>query len=183
MVSQRLLIISTVPDKYLKRIDNIRKLLRNESNSKAALQFPPHITLAHIRIPEGELESYLKKIETMSRGLEGCEVMVSGIDYHVYQERGKEKYTIRFAVEPNPQLVKVHQELKGLNDLNKSTLGGSRHHITLVFGDLTKEDYIHLQQYILEHKELEKEFSYTCDNLSVLARNKGPWEIIRRFEV
>jgi hypothetical protein len=184
---QRLLILSLVPETHSGRVDNIRRILCNESNSYASLQFPPHITLAHIKIPDGGLGSALKEIETISEKLRNCEVQVTGIDYHVYQERGKEqgkeKYTVRYAIEPNPQLVEVHQELKGLNDLNKSTLGGSRHHITLVFGDLTKENYIHLQQYILEHKELERKFSYTCDNLSVLVRDKGPWEIIRKFKV
>lgn len=181
---QRLSIISVVPKPYFRKVDKIKRALCDYSKSHASLQFPPHITLAHIKINEGELEQTLGEIGEISKNLEGCRINVEGISCVTYKEKGKTKYQVKFDVEPSPQLIKVHKRLKRINDLDSSTLGGEHYHITLVFGDLTEEGYLRLQDYIVGHKELGEPFTYFCDDLSVLAREgKEPWRIIRSFQV
>jgi hypothetical protein len=187
--TERLLVLSIVPEPYSRRVDNIRKLLCNEANSYASLQFPPHFTAAHLRIPKGTLDSCLKEIELIAECLRDCEVKVTGISYHNYTERkhgeDKPKYTIRLAVEPNLQLSEVHGRLKAVTgNSNRSALGSSSHHITLLFGDLAEKEYQKLKEdYIPKHGELDQRFTYICDNLSVLSREGGRWQIIRSFKV
>ena len=180
---QRLSIISVVPEEYLTEIHQIKKTLCSYAHSHASLQFPPHITLAHIKIQDGELEQTLEKIGNISKNLEGCRVHLQGISCGTYQEKGKTKYHVKFNVEPNSQLIEVHKSLKELNELDKSNLGGSNYHITLVFGDLTEENYIGLREYLSRHKEFDKKFTYTCNDLSVLIREGNLWRIIKSFEV
>jgi 2'-5' RNA ligase len=182
--TQRLSIISVVTKPCFERVAEIKKTLCEYSDSYASLQFPPHITLAHIKYSEGELEQTLKKIERISGKLKGCEIHVSGISCTTYTEKEKTKYQVKFDVEPDPQLIEVHKSLKGINDLDKSNLGGEHYHITLVFGDLTEKNYLRLQSYVTEHPTLGKPFAYPCNDLSVLAREgKKPWRIIRSFKV
>jgi 2'-5' RNA ligase len=177
----RVLLISVVGEAGFCGISKLRERLCGISHSYASLQFPPHITLAHIRIPENEKISLYGFLEDRANEQSPFQIKTNGIVPHTYKENGKQKYTVRFDIEENPLLAGFRAALLSAPVGNKKEF--AEPHITLAFGDLTENNFLMLQSYLAANKENLTDFEYAFDNLSLLTRGEDRWRIDARFPV
>jgi 2'-5' RNA ligase len=174
----RIPLVNLVGEECSDEISQLRRRLCEVSNSYASLQFPPHITLAHVKIAEGEIPALNDYIMELMKKVNPFRIKTNGIVTHSYQEKGKQKYTVRFDIEENPLLSDLRSSIMDTPLEQKKEFKDP--HITLVFGDLTEDNFHRLENY-LAGSESVRDFEYAFDNIAILRKKDDKWIVHTRF--
>lgn len=175
----RLSVISVVGKECLEEMSRLKKEFCDFSHSYASLQFPPHITLAHLKMARDKQLAFYDYLDRVLREHKQFPIRTDKINFKTYEEKGKTKYTARFDVMENPQLTDLRTAILDFPSEEKKPF--DEPHITLVFGDLTEEKFLELQKYLTNRKSHIKDFEYALDNVSVLDKHGRNWFLDRYF--
>jgi 2'-5' RNA ligase len=177
---EELYFIAIIPPAPLRdEIMALKEHFRDNYNSKASLNSPPHITLHMPFRLKAKKEDYLiKALQDLASVQKSFTIQLK--DYGAFPPR-----VIYIDVERNQALVEVQKELnktcrQKLNLHNANYKDQGFHpHITLAFRDLRKAKFMEAWQ---DFKTMSFEAQFEVDKLSLLKHNGKHWEVFREFE-
>jgi 2'-5' RNA ligase len=159
---------------------NQKEYLKDQYQSRASLNSPPHITLHMPFRWKAEKELMLiKKLEDFAGGFSPFRILLN--NYDVFAPR-----VIFINVVKSPELDKLYLELKRfckreLNLFNADYKEQPFHpHITLAFRDLKKP---HFERAWEEFSQREYSKSFIVGKVTLLKHNGKIWEVFKDFEL
>ncbi len=158
----------------------LKKYFRDNYNSKASLNSPPHITLHMPFKLKAKKEDYLlKTLEEFALGQKPFSIQLN--NFGAFPPR-----VIFIDVKTNSQLETLQRDLhktcrQKLNLHNANYKEQAFHpHITLAFRDLRKAKFVEAWE---EFAERKFKGNFTAHHLSLLKHNGKDWAVLREFSL
>jgi 2'-5' RNA ligase len=174
----RLVIITVPPPEVAEAVEALRAPLCRMADSRAALAYPPHVTLrTGVRVPPASLDAFLAEFGRVVSGLAPFPVRTEGIDFLTYGDEGREKYLVACRIAPTEPLRRLNRRLLAYRKWRKSDRTAFHPHMTLVFDDLSREDWLRLRTHIEAHPETyARTFDWTVDHVGLYERRGERWQ-------
>jgi 2'-5' RNA ligase len=159
---------------------SLKESFRENYNSKASLNSPPHITLhMPFQWKEKKEQQLIDSLAFFSAKQNSFEMSLR--NYGCFEPR-----VIFIDVEPNEQLSQIQQQLhrhmkKSLNVFNAQYKDQPFHpHLTIAFRDLKKQSFYKAWE---EFKNKNYSANCTVDSITLLKHNGKIWEIFNKFDL
>jgi 2'-5' RNA ligase len=156
----------------------LKNYFRDQYNSKASLNSPPHITLhMPFRWKDNKENELIDALSQFAMGRPSFKLQF--VNFNAFAPR-----VIFIDVPDNPELSLLHKELqrfckRELNLFNAVYKDQSFHpHLTLAFRDLKKPAFLKAWE---EFKERKFSATFTVDRIVLLKHNGKVWDIFREF--
>ena len=108
----RFIVITTPPREVCRPIDDTRKLVTSICGSRAALAYPPHVTLrTGMLVPSDLVSSFIDAFESVVVGWDPFPIRTDGLWTTSYRDREKEKFLVGYRVAKDPGLVAMNSRL------------------------------------------------------------------------
>jgi 2'-5' RNA ligase len=182
--------ISTVgyPDSDLQeKINKLREVFAAKFNSKKAIIFKPHITIAErVLIPKDRLDDFAGRISVVCRATQPITSNTSEMEFVVNTKAPFDNpYVVWIAAVKTKEFVALNRKIdKGIYEgLKRPSMKSSvyRPHFTLAYRDLTKDNFEKAKEYF-SNKKYDTKFEFTINSLHwVLHKSKDSAEDIREF--
>jgi 2'-5' RNA ligase len=173
----RFIIISTPPQEIAQRIDEARALICDLGASRAALAYPPHVTLRTGALVPGPL---VPKFIDAFAGVVGrwspFPVRTEGLWRTSYMDRDREKYLVGYRVRKDAPLAELNDRLLRCTTWRASDRLHFEPHLTLAFDDLDLDGYVRISHWLDENpRALPEGFEWSCDNVGLYRREGESW--------
>ena len=173
----RFIVITTPPRDVCGSIDEARKLVSGISGSRAALAYPPHVTMrTGMLVPSALVSSFIDSFEAVVIGWNPCPIRTDGLWITSYRDREEEKYLVGYRVAKDPGLTAMNSRLLTYTTWRASSRLSFEPHLTLAFDDLDLDGFVRVQHWLNDNPGgLPKAFSWTCDNVGLYRREGDSW--------
>ena len=139
MESRRYIIISETPDRISGLLESIRHHMAGEYGSVSALEYPPHITLrTGVVVPMDKRDIVFDSFRRLTYGSGPFSVRTDGL---IFSEYAKGKYLAGYSMAKDEALMRFNELLLTYREYRKSDKVDFQPHLTLLFDDLTKENF------------------------------------------
>ncbi|HEY3402123.1 MAG TPA: 2'-5' RNA ligase family protein [Ohtaekwangia sp.] len=157
----------------------LKNYFRDQYNSKASLNSPPHITMhMPFRWKEAKENDLIESLRGFSLGRSSFKLQL--LNFGAFAPR-----VIFIDVTPHEELARLSKELhrfckRDLNLFNAAYKDQAFHpHLTLAFRDLKKPMFLKAWE---EFQERKFSASFTVDKLVLLKHNGKVWDVFRQFD-
>ena len=168
--------ISTIgyPEKKVQdQISDLRQIFVKKFESKKALIWKPHITLAvRVLIPKNKFEKIIEEIKAVCRKTKPIIIETKSLEFVIMRNSPFEHpYVAWIAVKPNEKLSNLNQMVNGniYKGLKRPSLKSAKYnpHLTLAYRDLTLENFEKAKKYFTKHK-YNYNFTFALDNVNLM---------------
>jgi 2'-5' RNA ligase len=181
----RFIIINVIPQPFYNVAFDMMKRCGINGNSKTALSYPPHLTLRTGVILENQnIPGFIKEFgEVVS--LQGpLEVKINGIMTTDHFQDEENNYIAYYNVEKTEKLVNLNNLLLTYHKYKKSYKTDFQPHISICYGDLTRENYNRVASYINTNDSIKNfKTSYILENVCLYINKYGHWEEYHRYNL
>jgi 2'-5' RNA ligase len=173
----RFIVITTPPPDVCRAIDEARRLVCGIGHSRAALSYPPHVTLrTGMLVPAALVTDFLEAFGTAVGTWDPFPIRTDGMWTTSYRDREKEKYLVGYRVLKEQALVELNGRLLSYTTYRASSRLSFEPHLTLAFDDLDLDGFVRIQHWLDDNPQvLPKGFSWTCDNVGLYRREGEGW--------
>ena len=175
--SVRFIIITTPPHDVAARIDSARQLVCGIGHSRAALAYPPHVTLrTGALVPGPMISSFIEAFGAAVSRWDPFPMRTEGLWQTSYRDGEKEKYLVGYRIAKDPALLALNERLLRCSTWRASSRIHFEPHLTLAFDDLNHDGFERIGQWLAGNPEsLPKGFTWTCDNVGLFRRDGETW--------
>ncbi|MGO9309092.1 MAG: 2'-5' RNA ligase family protein [Spirochaetia bacterium] len=173
----RFIIITTPPEDVSRQIDEARRHVCSVSGSRAALAYPPHVTLrTGAMVPAALVPTFIEAFGVVVGRWDPFPIRTEGLWRTAYRDAGKEKYLVGYRIAKDPALAALNERLLAYTTWRASSRLHFEPHLTLAFDDLDLDGFVRVQHWLDDNpKILPDGFRWTCDNVSLFRREPGAW--------
>jgi len=183
-----LIVISIPPEEIQRKMARITQELSSLTGSTTALKYPPHVTLrTGFLIPQEKkaMEGWRRDFASHLSSVKPAMIQLDGILLHPYIDRTTEekKYFFGLKVVLGDDLLAFHRQLLAFTPYRKRNQGEYHPHLSLCYGDLSKEGYEKIEPWLQSRESLRDERgSWLADEVVVCQEKEGKWEPWERFK-
>ena len=183
--------ISTVsypPKEAIKEIDNLRHLISEKFNTKRALDWESHITIAdRVSIPEDKINYIIDEIQQICNKTEPILTYTQELEFFKIENFPFENpYVIFIKVRVTEELQKIHQLIQEgvYKGFKRPGLKWDSYkpHITLAYRDLTEENFIKAKKFF-QGNTIKTEYEFFLDNLQLIRFEKDELIKFKSFKL
>lgn len=172
----RFIIITTPPEQISRELTGLIEKLADIGKTKAARQYPPHITLrTGVLVPEPELNFFFKDFKKVTDELSAFHIETKGIDIITYNDNGAVRYLVYYRIKENPELRHTNKRLLTYSLYKKSNKTGFHPHLSLAYKDIDESGLNRIKSY-LKYNNHRRDYSWLCDNIGFYYENSGKWQ-------
>jgi len=177
--SVRFIIISVLPQAVARRFEEVRREVCEIAHSKAALAYPPHLTLrTGVLVPMESLDTFLNEFSNTVGAVVPFPLTTDGLLFTEYRDGEVLKYLMGYRVRQDPELAKLNERLLGYERWRASNRLRFEPHLTLAFDDPSAEDMTRVRHWVEERPSaLPAAFQWSCDNVSLYRRCGDSWSL------
>lgn len=176
--SQQYFIAIIPPSPVYEEALQLKEYFRDNYNSKASLNSPPHLTLyMPFRMKEKKEAELVEKLARFAKGRQAFQMTLR--NFSCFSPK-----VIFIDVETNPELHALHQELHRYcrTELNLHNATDKEQpfypHLTLAFRDLKKPNFEKAWQ---EFRDKEFHADFAVDSITLLKHTGKLWQALRSF--
>ena len=175
--SVRFIVITTPPHDIAALIDAARQRVCAIGHSRAALEYPPHVTLrTGALVPTSMVSTFIDAFGAVVGRGDPFPIRTEGLWRTVYEDRGREKHLVGYHVTKEPGLLALNERLLRCTTWRASNRLHFEPHLTLAFDDLDLDGYVSIDHWLNENPNgLPNGFSWTCDNVGLFRREGDRW--------
>jgi 2'-5' RNA ligase len=173
----RFIIISTPPGEVSRQIDDARRTVNHVAGSRAALAYPPHVTLRTGALVPGPLvPKFIDAFNAVIGRWSPFPIRTDGLWRTSYMDRDREKYLVGYRVLKDAPLAELNQRLLRCTTWRASDRLHFEPHLTLAFDDLELDGYVKVTHWLDANPgALPEGFAWTCDNVGLYRREGDAW--------
>ena len=173
----RFIIITTPPPEVAQRIEAARRLISGIGGSRAALDYPPHVTLrTGALVPAPLVSTFIDAFEAVLGRWDPFPIRADGLWRTAYRDRGQEKYLVGYRIMKDPPLAALNARLLSYTTWRASNRLHFEPHLTLAFDDLDLDGFVRIEHWLDENPyNLPKGFTWACDNVGLFRREGDTW--------
>jgi 2'-5' RNA ligase len=173
----RFIIITTPPHNVAGQIDEVRQLVCSVGRSRAALSYPPHVTLrTGAMVPLALVPTFIEAFGAVVGSWGPFPIRTEGLWCTAYRDAGKEKYLVGYRIVKDLEIVALNARLLTYTTWRASNRQHFEPHLTLAFDDLDLDGFVRLQHWLNDNPDvLPGGFSWTCDSVSLFRCEAGAW--------
>jgi len=168
------------PPPIYDKANALKNLFKDQYNSKASLNSPPHITL-HMPFEwkEDRETLLIEKLSDFVNGLPKPRITITGFD--CFRPR-----VIFLNVQKTPELAKLQKELQSFCKRTFQLFNAQYRdlpfhpHLTLAFRDLKKNAF---EEAWKEFEKKEFSASFLTERIALLKHNEKTWEVFKEFSL
>jgi 2'-5' RNA ligase len=181
--------IGYLPEHMESEIDKSRRLISKKFNTRKALDWKPHMTVANrVIIPKNQFEEICKKIQGICEKTKPIKLKTNG--FYILDMPNlpfENPYIIGIWVEVNKELQRFHDTIQNevYKEFKKTSYKGEiyKPHITLAYRDLTKENFEKAREYFSKNP-IKADYEFFLTNVQLATPSeKGIWSSIRQFKL
>ena len=175
--SVRFIIITTPPHDVAAQIDAARHRVCGTGASRAALAYPPHVTLrTGALVPGPMISSFMEAFGAAVGHWDPFPLRTEGLWRTSYRDGEKEKFLVGYRIAKEPLLMGLNERLLRCSTWRASSRVHFEPHVTLAFDDLDHEGFTRIDRWLHENPAgLPTAFSWTCDNVGLFRREGETW--------
>lgn len=175
----RFVIITALPRPAADVFDQARRAVSRVGRCRAALAYPPHVTLrTGALVPHECLDVFLKEIGQTVGAWDAFLIRTGGLLFTTYSEGSARKQLIGYEIQKDAPLMELNARLLRYEKWRASDRLVFQPHITLAFDDLTEEGAQSVRVWLdQDPAALPDSFQWTCDNVGVYRRVGGLWAL------
>lgn len=179
--SVRFIIISSLPREVAERFDQARRRIQAVVRSRAALAYPPHITLrTGLLVPLEQVGSCVEDFGRIVGTWSPFPVRTDGFLLTSYRDGQTLKHLIGYRVRKDAALAGLHERLLRYEPWRATDRLTFEPHLTLAFDDLDSEGYRKARRWFDEDPDaLPGGFQWMCDNVGLFRREGAQWTLFR----
>jgi len=173
----RFIIITTPPQDVTQQIDEARHRVCSVSGSRAALAYPPHVTLrTGAMVPAALVPAFIDAFGAAVGRWDPFPIRTDGLWRTAYRDTGKEKYLVGYHIAKDPALAALNARLLTCTTWRVSSRLDFEPHLTLAFDDLDLDGFVSVQHWLNDNPGiLPKGFCWRCDNVALFRREADTW--------
>ena len=173
----RFIVITTPPRDVSRQIDEARRHVCSVSGSRAALAFPPHVTLrTGAMVPAALVPTFIDAFGAVVGRWDPFQIRTEGLWRTAYRDAGKEKHLVGYRVAKDPALAALNERLLTYTTWRASSRLHFEPHLTLAFDDLDLDGFVRVQHWLDDNPGiLPSGFCWTCDNVALFRREVDTW--------
>ena len=173
----RFIVITTAPPEVSCRIDEVRRRVSEIGRSRAALAYPPHVTLrTGALVPSALVPSFLEAFGAVVGTWTPFTLRTDGLWRTSYRDREQEKFLVGYRVCKDPPLAGLNERLLRCSAWRASNRLHFEPHLTLAFDDLDRDGCSRVGDWIGDNPgALPAGFEWTCDNVGLFCQEEGEW--------
>ena len=181
--SARFIVISVLPREAACRVDEARRRICSVGRSKAALSYPPHITLrTGALVPPEEVSSFIEDFGRVVGTWEPFLVRTDGLLLTSYRDGEALKYLIGYRVVKDVALAGLNERLLRYERWRATDRLAFEPHLTLAFDDLGLTGYEEARSWLEENPQaIPESLEWTCDNVGVFRQEGGQWRLFSEW--
>jgi 2'-5' RNA ligase len=175
----RFVIITALPKEAADRFDLARRNVCRIARSRAALAYPPHVTLrTGALVPRESLDSFLGEFGETVGAWDPFPVRTGRLVVTTYADGNAEKHLICYEIQKDAALMEMNARLLRYEKWRASNRLVFQPHLTLAFDDLTEDGAQSVRAWRDENPDaLPAGFRWRCDNVGVYVRVGGLWTL------
>jgi len=175
----RFVIITALPQPAAAAFDQARRAACRVGRCRAALVYPPHVTLrTGALVPRESVDSFLRELGETVGEWDPFPLQTKGLLFTTYSEGEARKNLVGYEIEKDRALMELNARLLRHETWRASNRLGFQPHITLAFDDLTEEGAKSIREWLDQSPDaLPSGFQWTCDNVGVYRRVGGLWTL------
>jgi 2'-5' RNA ligase len=173
----RFIVITTPPCDVVARIDEVRRRVNEIGGSRAALAYPPHVTLrTGALVPAPLVSKFLDSFDAVVGRWSPFAIRTDGVWQTSYRDRDQEKFLVGYRIVKDPPLAQLNERLLRCTTWRASDRLHFEPHLTLAFDDLDRDGFRRVADWLRENPaELPSGFEWTCDNVGLYRREGEEW--------
>jgi 2'-5' RNA ligase len=175
--SVRFIIITTPPNDVAAKIDSARRRICEIGNSRAALAYPPHVTLrTGALVPATMISSFIEAFGAAVGRWDPFPVKTEGVWRTSYRDGENEKFLVGYRVAKDPALLALNERLLRCSTWRASSRIHFEPHLTLAFDDLDHDRFEKIEHWLDENPgSVPQGFTWTCDNVGLFRLEGDTW--------
>jgi len=173
----RFIVITTTPREVERGIDEARRRVCEVGACRAALAYPPHVTLrTGALVPAPLVARFLEAFGAAVGRWAPFPIRTDGLWQTSYRDRDLEKYLVGYRIAKDAPLAELNERLLCCTTWRASDRRHFEPHLTLAFDDLDREGYQRVCQWLRGNPSaLPTGFQWTCDNVGLYVRDGEEW--------
>jgi 2'-5' RNA ligase len=174
---KRLVVITVPPADVARQIDAFRRDVCRIGGSRAALAYPPHVTLrTGFLYPPRERETLLRELAGILGTWRPFPIRTGDLMWDTY-DAGVTKYFVGYEITKDQALVDLNRRLLSYGRWRKSDRLNFHPHLTMAFDDLSFEGFQQVSRWLRDEPERAPlGFTWICDNVGLYHRVGKLWE-------
>ena len=181
--SLRFIIVTVLPPEMAQRLDQARRRICGIGRSRAALAYPPHVTLrTGVLVPSEAVDTFLMEFGKTVGTWAPFPVATEGLLMTDYHDGEKLKHLVGYRVRKDPALSELNTRLLTYEKWRASDRLHFEPHLTLAFDDLDAEGFLQVRQWLDENpNELPADLLWSCDNVCLYRRQNDSWTLSKEW--
>ena len=173
----RFIIITTPQREVAARIEEARRTICGIGASRAALAYPPHVTLrTGTLVPALQLADFVREFGEVVGRWKPFRIRTDGLWQATYRDREQMKHLVGYRIHEDPELMAMNERLLTFTRWRASNRLRYEPHLTLAFDDLNQEGFARIGRWIQENpRALPDGFEWKFDNVSVYRQEGDLW--------
>jgi len=181
----RLVIISVPPEPLLEEFENIKQIFMELSGSKAALQYPAHVTLrTGAIVPATSMAEFVAAFSKVAIASEPCQLQCADLVFESMSAgvgQGAGSCFAGYEVCSSAPLMSLHRSLVSLDLFRKSLQTRFNPHLTLAFDDLDDIGLQEIKEWCATHPQLIPVApAWVCESADLYHQVDGVWHLLHR---
>ncbi len=176
-LSVRFIIITTPPSDVAAEIDTARQRICEIGHSRAALAYPPHVTLrTGALVPAAMISSFMEAFGAAVGRWDPFPVKTEGLWRTSYRDGEKEKFLVGYRMAKDPALLALNERLLRCSTWRASSRIYFEPHLTLAFDDLDHDGFERVEHWLDENpSSMPPGFAWSCDNVGLFRLEGEIW--------
>ncbi len=173
----RFIVITTAPREVQQRIEEARGRINEIGACRAALAYPPHVTLrTGALVPLPFIPRFLDAFGAAVGRWTPFPIRTDGTWLTSYRDRDQEKYLVGYRILKDAPLAELNDRLLRCATWRASDRLHFEPHLTLAFDDLDREGFGRITRWLNENpRAIPDRFEWTCDNVGLYRREGEEW--------
>jgi 2'-5' RNA ligase len=179
MSDVRFIIITVPPPDVAAALEAPRRAAAERSGSRAALAFPPHVTLrTGAVVPALSISEFAVGVRVALGPWRPFTIRAPGLFHTPYENGGGGlNHMVGWRVEVDEPLLRLHKALLSFDRFQRRAQPRFEPHVTLAFDDLEESDAVTLLAEARSRPDLyPPALSWTCDNVGLYRLCDETWE-------
>jgi 2'-5' RNA ligase len=180
----RFIIITVPPADVAARLEEARREASGLTHSRAALAYPPHVTLrTGAIVPPDSIGKFAAGMRTALGEWSPFPMRAEGLMHSVYEDHdGLSRHIVGWRVPADEPLLRVHRDLLSFRLYQRRAQPPFEPHLTLAFEDLEEQDAGRLLLHAASRPEIfPLELCWTCDRVGLYREMDESWEPFFEF--
>ncbi len=177
LTMRRFILITIPPPETAAAIDAVRWPLNMAAASRAALAYPPHVTLrTGFLVPDEAVNLFLTDFSRWAVAAAPAKVRTCGLYCGTYAQDEGPRRIICYRVAEEQSLLALNRHLLGFAAYRKSNRTAFWPHLTLAYEDLTEEGYTAACRWLDAHPETAQQIHvWLCDRIWLFEQESNYW--------